>query len=161
MSDAGITVAGRVFRPVTSRSDGKVNFDQYNYLITHVWAAAGKASTMPEILSAVASSGHGRAILAGLMQEEVNGELQPWTAEGATKIAKFFGQPHTLEDCSTMQVTLLQVLPGFFPGALSSQSDSPGASEVQTQTTSEPTASESPTDLANSDPSSEPSPVTI
>jgi hypothetical protein len=156
----GITVAGRVFRPVTSRSDGKVNFDQYNYLITHIWAAAADAPTLPEILARVAASGHARSILAGLVQEEVNGEALPWTAEGATKIAKFFGQPHSFADCAAMQMALLEVLPSFFPGALASQSNSPGASEPPTPTTSEDTASASPTDSANSDPSSERLPVT-
>jgi hypothetical protein len=157
---AGITVAGRVFRPVTSRSDGKVNFDQYNYLMSHVWAAAGHEQSLPDILAKVAGSGHATAILAGLVQEEVNGDLQPWTAVGATKVAAFFGQPHTFEDCVTMQLTLLEVLPTFFPGAIASPVSSPGYSVASTPTTSATPANASPTDSVSSDPSSAHSPAT-
>ena len=152
-------MAGRVFRPVTSRSDGKVNFDQYNYLVTHVWAAAPKAETMGELLSRVAASGHARRILAGLVQEEVDGQLVPWTTERAEAIAKFFEQPHTYDDCATIQLALIEALPSFFPGALASWNNFPGVSDTLTPTTSETPASASQTDLANSAPLSEPSPV--
>ena len=158
-SVAGITVAGRTFRPVTSRSDGKVNFDQYNYLMTQIWAAAPKGNTLVEIIAEVASSGRARHILAGLVEEEVDGAVQPGTAAGATRVAQFFGQPHELKDCVTMQLALLEVLPDFFPGAGASPNSSPGASEPATPTTSE-TPENTPTDSASLAPSSEPSPVT-
>lgn len=154
-------MAGRVFRPVTSRSDGKVNFDQYNYLMSHVWAATQRPETMAELLSQVAASGLARRILAGLVEEEVDGEIQPWTTARAEAIAKFFEQPQTFEDCATMSLALVEGVSGFFPGALGSWSNSRGASPGSTPTTSEAPASATPTDSESSAPLSEFSPVTI
>jgi hypothetical protein len=159
MSDAGITVAGRVFRPVTSRSDGKVLASQYNYLMAHIWAANpdGVAEeSLPRLVARIARADVSAEILAGLYVAETDGQPEPWSVANANRNAKHFAQPHTFDDNATLQHALMQGLADFFPGALdSTESTDPASASPATPASisGDPTTS-SATPSASSDPSS-------
>lgn len=164
MSDtATITVAGRVFRPVASRTDGKVLTGQYNYVMAHVWAATGGKidEALPLLLARIARSNLQWEILAGLyVADDEDGQ---WTVDGANKVARYFAQPHTWEDNAVLEHALMQGVADFFPGALDSTVNFDPASadpEIPATTSGDPTTS-SATPSASSDPSSESSPDTI
>src|SRR5262245_38311249 len=126
----GITVAGRTFRPVTSRSDGKFVFDQYNWITTAIWSVPlGESRTMRDVMAAVAKSGQGPAILAGLVTEEAQDGVMPWSTEAAREWQTFFAGAHTIRDCLMIQAAIQQELPAFFPIAGDSSVSSTSASD--------------------------------
>jgi hypothetical protein len=156
----GITVAGRVFRPVTSRSDGKYAASQYNYVMSHMWAANPNGvadESLPRVVARIARANVAWEVLATFY---VEGD-EPWSVEAANKNAKFFAQPHTLADNEAMHHALIAGLADFFPGALdSTESFDPASASPETppSISGDPTTS-SATPSASSDPSSESSPA--
>src|SRR5690348_13268302 len=113
---AGITVAGRTFRPVTSRSDGKVTGKRYNYLTSLFWlVGTDEGGDIRDLLWRVSRKGLGGAMLAGLLVEDVDGQPVAWTPEGAEALTALFDGAMDAVDAEATITLMLKGLADFFP----------------------------------------------
>jgi hypothetical protein len=134
MTDTGITVAGRSFRPVTPR-----RLEHFQYVSFKLLAAdAMDGGPIADLCAKVADAGYGPELFAGLYVECDDQGPLPWTVKRAKALAADLRKSPSLEDWNTVTIALMQGLLRFFGPAAASSDSSPSCSaEVETTPTSE------------------------
>ena len=133
-TDTGITVAGRVFRPVTPR-----RLEHFQYVSFKLLAAdAMDGGPIAELCAKVSDHGYGPELFAGLYVEcDADGPI-PWSAKRAKALAGDLRKSSDPADWNAVTIGLMQGLMRFFGPAAASFEPSPNCSaEVETTPTSE------------------------
>jgi hypothetical protein len=96
------------------------------------------------LTSSILRSGKLEYLLAGALVEDVDGELRKWTAKTADANAEYFGELTDPDAKAQMITGIVEVLVGFFRGALPSSSASPSVSTTAAASPPAPSTSDAP-----------------
>lgn len=135
----GITVAGRMFRPVTS----PFRFPRYTWITSHLWAIPTEGvTTLQQLTAKVAEMGESGAILAGLLCEHDASGAVEWTPSRAREWMALFDGVAEFDTCEALHQMLVWELPRFFPGVAVYSGSSATSSAAPTPPTGEVPRSE-------------------